>query len=112
MIDDRFAPPIARAFPHSARLRLSGALADAAGEELGATELADHAGVGRATFYDHRDELRKLGVLEVVDGDGGTRYRLADTDVSRAISRLNEVVGDRLADGDREFEDALSDFRT
>lgn len=111
MADDRFDPPLARAFPHSTRLRLAGALAEIP-HPVGATELSDHAGVGRATFYDHREELCKFGVMETVEGNGVTRYRLADTDVARAIRRLNQALGDRLAAGDREFADALTDFRT
>ena len=112
MTDDRFDPPLARAFPHSTRLRVAGALADAPESGLGATELTDHADVGRATFYDHREELVEIGVMETVEGEGATRYRLADTEVARTVERLNDAVGDRLATGDREFADALTDFRT
>lgn len=112
MADNRFDPPLARAFPNSSRLRVAGALAEVPDRAVGATELTDHAGVGRATFYDHREELCEFGVMETVEGDGSTRYRLADTDVARAIRRLNEALGDRLAAGDREFADALTDFRT
>lgn len=111
MTDDRFDPPLARAFPHSTRLRLAGALADAPDGGLGATELTDHADVGRATFYDHREELVDIGVMETV-GDAATRYRLADTEVARAVRRLNDAVGSRLTADDREFADALTDFRT
>lgn len=112
MSHDRFDPPLTRAFPHSTRLRLAGALADAPDDGIGATELTDHAGVGRATFYDHRDELVEIGVMETVETDAATRYRLADTEVARAVRRLNDAVGDRMATGDREFADALTDFRT
>lgn len=112
MADDRFDPPLARTFPHSTRLRLAGALADAPDDGLGATDLTHHAGVGRATFYDHREELCEFGVMETVERDGVTRYRLADTEVARAIRRLNQALGERLAGDDREFADALTDFRT
>jgi DNA-binding transcriptional ArsR family regulator len=112
MTDDRFDPPLARAFPHSTRLRLAGALTDAPDGGLGATELTDHADVGRATFYDHGEELVDIGVMETVESDATTRYRLADTEVARTVRRLNDAVGDRLAADDREFADALTDFRT
>ena len=112
MTDDRFDPPLARAFPHSTRLRLAGALADAPEKGLGATELTDHANVGRATFYDHREKLVEIGVMETVETDASTRYRLADTEVARIARRLNDALGDQLASGDREFADALTDFRT
>ena len=112
MTDDRFDPPLARAFPHSTRLRLAGALADAPDGGLGATELTDHANVGRATFYDHREELVEIGLMETVDGGATTRYQLAETEVAAAIRQLNEAVGEKMATGDREFADALTDFRT
>lgn len=112
MTEDRFDPPLARAFPHSTRLRLAGALADAPEDGLGATKLTDHANVGRATFYDHREELVEIGVMETVEGEATTRYRLADTEVGRIVHRLNDAIGDQLASGDREFADALTDFRT
>lgn len=112
MTDDRFDPPLARAFPHSTRLRLAGALADAPDGGLGATELTDHANVGRATFYDHREELIDIGLMATVENDATTRYRLADTEVAEAIRHLNDAVGEELVTGDREFADALTDFRT
>ena len=112
MTIDTFAPPMARAFPHAARTRIAGALADAPNRAFSATELADHAGVGRGTFYDHREELVELGILEFVEDDSVTRYRLADTDVAQMVRQLNETLGDRFAEGDREFADALTDFRT
>ena len=112
MTEDRFDPPLVRAFPNSTRLRLAGALADAPDGGLGATDLTDHANVGRATFYDHREELVEIGVMETVDDDAATRYRLADTEVGKAIRQLNDTIGDRMATGDREFADALTDFRT
>lgn len=109
---DEFAPPIAQAFPNSARMRIVGALADAPDHSFRATELAAHAGIGRATLYDHREELSRLGLLEVIENDSVTRYRLADTEAARSVCAFNDALGHRLTGADRAFVDALSDFRT
>lgn len=110
MKSSSFDPPLARGFPHSARMRIVGALVDAPDGSFTATELSDHAGVSRGTFYEHRQELERLGVLAHEDEQDGP-YRLAETPVAEGLRELNERLDEQLRTADDTVAEVVSEFQ-
>ena len=62
------------------------------GRELTKTELADHAGVTRQTVSKYTDLLLETGIFEEVPNSSPRRYRVAKSDVVRALFELNSAL--------------------
>lgn len=60
------------------------------GSEFDETELAEHAGVTRQTVSDCTDLLIEVDLIEEIPGTSA--YRVADSDVVRALHELNSAL--------------------
>jgi DNA-binding transcriptional ArsR family regulator len=94
MIEGPSLTKLATLMADPSRNRMLGALL--AGQALTATELADAAGVGRATASAHLAALTDAGLLAQVKQGRHRYYRLAGEEQARALEELLGIA-DRLA---------------
>ncbi|WP_436348842.1 winged helix-turn-helix domain-containing protein [Natronorubrum sp. FCH18a] len=93
-----FEPEIALVFETGAVASLVSVLLDIRDEPHSASDICDHAGISRGTFYEHADQLKEYGILEQVDFGSASGYRLAETEVAAKLIELECELEDHRAD--------------
>jgi len=79
-------------FSSPANIRFLVVLIDSA-EDLTASALARQAGVSRSAWYDNRDLLLDLNLVEVTrESAGATHYALADSEQAKQVIRLYDAL--------------------
>lgn len=92
-----FAPPVQQVLAYPTRIKILGALAEAT-DPLPPQKLVSHADISSVSFYNHKDDLADLRLMEVVDVDGEEHYQLRDSPGATALVGLNEFLGQQLAE--------------
>jgi len=94
--ESSFEPPIQQVLAYPTRVQILGALAEAT-KPLSPAEVLSHANISSPSYYEHKDELIDLELVELVDVDGEDHVQLTDTAGADAIVALNRFLGDQLA---------------
>lgn len=104
----RALPPVAMVFGYPTRVRILGVLLEA-DTPIIEKDLLRYAGISRASFHDHCEELVVIGLIARKKEGRTVEYELADTDGVELLTELNEFFDWRLRDYD-DLEAKLSEM--
>ncbi|MGM0605355.1 MAG: winged helix-turn-helix domain-containing protein [Halobacteriota archaeon] len=83
--------PLVRIFKDEGMVRMLDVFLQRRSQRMGASKIAELAGVSPPTVYRHVDDLLELGIVRRTDGPTGARYEL-DTD-SELVADLEAFYG-------------------